>query len=408
VRLRWLGLAAPAAAAFLLAGCGSSAPARNEASGSQLAVYSSLPLQGPWASDSAQIVNGEKLALADADGRAGRFKVAYVSLDDSSPTSGRWNPGVTATDAKIAAQDPSTIAYLGDFDSGATAISMFLMNEAGIAQVSPASPYVGLTSSEDAGQAEPERFYPTGRRNFARIAPGDIVEAQAQAKLMRTLGIKKLYVLADQEDPFVEPLANLVASAAARAGITVVGRDSISTAVGTVFGGEAEKVAGSGAQAVFYAGQGSEGAATLWRTLHATDPRLLLLGSSLALDEGFLSQIGPAAASTYATTPVLPASHYPPSAQRVLRAYQRDFGGEGGPYALYGYEAMSLVLDAIRAAGVHGNDRALIVDHILATRDRNSVIGRYSIDANGETSSTRYGSVRVVAGRPVFFRTLSP
>ncbi len=72
----------------------------------------------------------------------------------------------------MAAQDTSTIAYLGDFDSGATAISLPLMNAAGILQVSPASPYVGLTSSFEAGQDEPERFYLSGKRTFVRLRAG--------------------------------------------------------------------------------------------------------------------------------------------------------------------------------------------------------------------------------------------
>ena len=101
-------------------------------------------------------------------------------MDDSSPKIGKWDPGVTATNAKTAAEDTSTIAYLGDYDSAATAVSLPLMNAAGILQVSPASPYVGLTSSQDAGQDEPERFYPSGRRTFGRLAPGDPVEAAAQ------------------------------------------------------------------------------------------------------------------------------------------------------------------------------------------------------------------------------------
>ena len=82
------------------------------------------------------------------------------------------DPGITASNAKRAAQDPSTIAYLGDFNSAATAISLPLINGAGVLQVSPSSPYVGLTSSLDAGQDEPERFYPSGRRTFARRDPG--------------------------------------------------------------------------------------------------------------------------------------------------------------------------------------------------------------------------------------------
>ena len=78
------------------------------------------------------------------------------------PRTGVWDPGLTAADAKAAAQDKTTIAYLGDYDSGASAISLPLVNAAGILQISPASPYVGLTSARDAGQDEPDRFYPTG------------------------------------------------------------------------------------------------------------------------------------------------------------------------------------------------------------------------------------------------------
>ena len=88
--------------------------------------------------------------------------------------------GVTETNAKMAAEDTTTIAYLGDYDSGATAVSLPLINAAGILQVSTASPYVGLTSSLDAGQDEPERFYLTGKRNFGRLQPGDPAQAAAQ------------------------------------------------------------------------------------------------------------------------------------------------------------------------------------------------------------------------------------
>ena len=168
-------LAAMAGLPVALAGCGGVgvSGAATTAVGSQMTIYSSLPLQGPSGAASQQIVNGEKLALADAAGRVGAFKVSYVSEDDSSPTSGKWTPGVTASNAKTAADDTTTIAYLGDYDSAATAVSLPLINAAGILQVSPASPYVGLTSSRDAGQDEPERFYPTGRRTFGRLQPGD-------------------------------------------------------------------------------------------------------------------------------------------------------------------------------------------------------------------------------------------
>jgi branched-chain amino acid transport system substrate-binding protein len=406
VLARWLGYAALAAALPALAGCGGSgAAATNDAVGNQLAVYSSLPLQGPSAEISEQVVAGEKLALAAAGGRAGPFKIGYVSLDDSNPASGRWSPGVTLSDAKTAAQDPSTIAYLGDWDSAATALSLPFVNGAGIMQISPASPYVGLTQSLDAGQDEPERFYPSGRRTFARLHPGDPAEAAAQVQLMRSLGIHKLYVLDDQ-DPFAMPLATLVATDATNAGIKVVGQDSLSISAGGVYTGEAEKISEAGAEGVFFSGSGSEGAAALWRQLHETDPHLALLAPSAVVDEAFASQIGPAGASTYVTTPFLPTRMYPPPAQRVLSAYRRQFAGEPQAYVLYGYEAMSLILDAVRKAGARGNDRQTVIDNVFATRDRRSVLGRYSIDSNGEPTLSRFAVDRVAAGKFRFYRLL--
>jgi branched-chain amino acid transport system substrate-binding protein len=406
VRARWLGLAALAAAAPAAAGCGGiGVSGASQAVGNQLAIYSSLPLQGPSAAVSQQIVDGEKLALAAAGGRAGPFKIGFVSLDDSSPTRGQWDPGVTATNAKTAADDTSTIAYLGDYNSAATAISLPLMNSAGILQVSPASPYVGLTSALDAGQDEPNRFYLTGRRTFGRLQPGDTVQAAAQVRLMKSLGVNSVYVLDDQ-DPFEVPLATIVAGDAQRAGITLAARDSVSMTAGTVFTGEVEKIVESKAQAVFLAGGGGPGTVTLWRALHAADPRLLLLGSSALAGESFTSQIGAAASSTYLTTPALAPGLYPPAAQRVLGDYRRQFGAEAGPYALYGYEAMSVVLQAIRRAGARANDRQVVIDRFFATRNRDSVIGRYSIEPNGETTLSRYGVDRVAGGRLVFYRAL--
>lgn len=409
-RLGPLAAAALVAAALGVAGCGGvGVSGASSAGGNQLTIYSSLPLQGPSGPSSEQIVNGEKLALSEAGGRVGPFKISYLSMDDSSPTSGEWTPGVTATNAKTAAEDTTTIAYLGDYNSGATAVSLPLINAAGILQISPASPYVGLTSSLDAGQDEPERFYPSAQRTFGRLQPGDPAQAEAQVQLMKALGVKRLYVLDDQ-GPFEVPLAELLAGDAERAGIAVVAHDSLDmthTTVATSFSGEVAKVGESGAQAVFFAGGTGAGTVALWKQLHGADPKLALLGSSDMVNSQFTSAIGGAGASTYLTTPILPASLYPPAAARVLEAYRRRFGGAGGAYALYGYEAMSVVLLAIREAGLRGNDRQTVVNRFFAIKDRASVLGRYSIAADGETTLSRYGVDRVEGGQAVFYRVLN-
>jgi len=370
-----------------------------------LTVYSSLPLQGPSAAVSTQIVNGEKLALAEVGGHIGPFKISYYSMDDANPKTGRWDPGITSADAKTAAQDNSAIAYLGDYNSGASAVSLPLVNAAGILQVSPASPYVGLTSSLDAGQYEPERFYPTGKRTFARLMPADPVQAGAQVQLMHALKVRRVYVLSD-EDPFQVPLAQILAGDAEKAGIEVLGNDGVNTTDGTEFAAEVHRVSQSGAQAVFFSGGTSSSVVTLWRELHSADPHLLLLGPSTMVNAAFALQIGAAAQNTYLSTPLLPTGMYPASAQRLFADYRRHFHETPTPDALYGYEAMSVVLAAIRRAGSDGNKRQAVTDQFFATRNRDSVLGRYSVQPSGDTTLSHYGIDRIVNGQLVFYRAL--
>ena len=384
-----------------VAGCGGISAASNNSN--QLTIYSSLPLQGASAPISQQIVNGEKLALAQANGQIGPYKLSYVSMDDSSPVTGLWDPGATSTDAKTAAQDKSTIAYLGDYNSGASAVSLPLINSAGILQVSPGSPYVGLTSSEDAGQDEPDRFYPTGLRTFGRLVPGDQVQGAAQVQLMRSLGVHRLFVLGDQ-NPFETALASIVAMDAARGGVQVVGRDSVDTTARD-FSGEISKVSAKHPDAVFFAGGANPGSVRLWQQLNAALPGAKLLGSSALAVPSFTTRIGGSAGSdTYLTTPTLAPRLYPAAAQRLFHEYRQRFAAAATPYALYGYEAMQVVLQAIHNAGSHGGDRRSVVNAFFAIRNRDSVLGRYSVDPSGDTTLSQYGVDRVVAGQPVFDR----
>lgn len=393
----------------LLAGCGGAFDSdASSPIGKHLTVYSSLPLRGPLAAQAEAVLDGERLALDDAHHRVGRFRIDLISLDDSGPK-GTWEPSVTAANAKTADRDPRTIAYIGDYDSGATAVSLPANNIAGILQVSPMSPYIGLTSSFEAGQGDPERFYPTAKRTFIRLAPGDAVQAAAQIALMRDLHVRSLYVLADGE-PFGAPLASIIASDARRAGIQVKGEQTVEldrATAQTSFAGVVEQVAASGAGAVFLNGDAGAGTAALWRQLHAADPSLLLLGVSAMANASFASTIGAAAAQrTYLTSPALSLSSYGGKAGRVFQEIARRFHVAPSPYDLYGYAAMELVLSAIRRAGRHGDDRAAVIAGAFERHETDSVLGRYSVLGSGETTITRYGVDRIDGGTPVFWREL--
>ena len=65
------------------------------------------------------------------------------------------------------------------------------------------------------------------------------------------------------------------------------------------------------------------------------------------------------------------------------------------------------MLDAIKRASASGSlTRKSVVDAIFATKNRNSVLGTYSIDKNGDTSLTDYGIYKIVAGKLVFDKVI--
>ena len=128
------------------------------------------------------MVEGIKLALEQAGGKAGDTTVKYTSLDDSTAQAGTWTPEATSANARKVAQDDSAVAYIGEFNSGASAISIPILNEVPIAQISPANTAVGLTSDEPgADKGEPDKYYPTGTRHYLRIVPKDTIQGAALA-----------------------------------------------------------------------------------------------------------------------------------------------------------------------------------------------------------------------------------
>jgi len=217
-----------------------------------LTIYSSLPLQGDNRPQSQSVVNGEKLALEEAGGKVGKFKVTYKSLDDSTAAAAKWEPGQVSSDARKASQDPSSIAYLGEFNSGASAISIPILNEAGILQISPANTYVGLTRSEGAEKGEPDKYYPSGKRTYGRVVPADHIQAAAQVAYQKDEGCTKLYVLNDKE-VYGKGIADAVAKLGKAQGLQVLANEGIDTKAAN-FRTVASKVKSAGADCMFFGG----------------------------------------------------------------------------------------------------------------------------------------------------------
>src|SRR5688572_20216693 len=197
--------------------------------GGTVNVYSSLPLQGASRPQTTAMVDGIKLALDQAGGKAGDTTIKYTSLDDSTAQAGTWTPEATQANARRVAGDDAAVAYIGEFNSGASAVSIPILNEVPIAQISPANTAVGLTSDEpgaDTEAGEPDIYYPTGERHYLRIVPKDTIQGAALATVMKKDGCTTTYILNDKE-VYGAGLARNIEAAAKEQGLEIAGNEGI-------------------------------------------------------------------------------------------------------------------------------------------------------------------------------------
>jgi branched-chain amino acid transport system substrate-binding protein len=406
------GLAAGVAACGSSGGS-SSSTAASSSGGKTLTIYSSLPLQGASRTNSEALVNGIKLALAQNNNKAGQFSITYKSLDDSTAQAGKWDPGQTSSDARQAAQDKSTILYIGEFNSGASAISIPILNRAGIGQISPANTAVGLTSNAaGATPGEPEKYYPTGKRTYVRVVPKDTVQGAAVATVMQSDGCKKPYILNDKE-VYGQGLATNASDSLKAAGIPTLGNDGWDSKAAN-YRSVASKLAGKGVDCVFMSGIVDNNGVQLTKDLAAGIPNAKLYSPDGFCESGWVSPKEGGVPTSLdsrlqCTVATLSPDSYPPEGKKFFSTYEAKYGkGNLNPYAIYGYAAMSLALDAIKRAGAQGNSRQDVINQLFATKNLPSVLGTYSIDQNGDTSVTDYGLYKVKNGSIVFDRVIKP
>jgi branched-chain amino acid transport system substrate-binding protein len=398
-----------AACAFALAlagaGCGGTSAAREGVvRGDVLTIYSSLPFEGPDRAAALDVLRGERLALAHAGGRVGRHHVRLVSLDAANPQTRRWDPSLISRNARRAAADPSAVAYVGELDDGSSAISIPLLNQAGMLQLSPLDGALAFTVASQAIAGSPERYYPRWQqigRTFARLVPSDRVQARALLALLRGRGATRLALLGD-EDATGAALLGAVRTSARASGTTLVVDKEIDGFAQQHRDLVAQVVAARPDAVLYAGGQDAGGTAILWRELHAADPSLTLLAPASLTDPAFLAGVGAAGAVTIVTAPVLPLGAYPAASRRVAHAFQARYGVRPRPEALYGYEAIRVLLAALRdaqaRAGRHALTRAEVVRALFSLPPQDGAIGPYAIDRRGDASLRRFGIYRVQDG----------
>jgi branched-chain amino acid transport system substrate-binding protein len=367
----------------------------------QALIATDLPLQGSSRTQTLQITAAVRQALQDANWKAGNINIGYQSCDDSTAQAGKWDPGKCSQNANSYAENQSMLALIGTFNSGCAAIIIPVLNQApggGMAMMSPANTYVCLTEGGPGCAAdEPDKYYPSGSRNYARVVANDAYQGAAVAEFAQSQGTTKLYILNDKE-AYGLGVATNVRGAAEHLGIEVVGFEAWDPKASN-YEALMNKVKQSGADGLFLGGLIDENGAQVIKD------KVKVLGANdgavkLYMPDGFTTQqtIDEAGVentrNAFFSVAGVPTDEFASqSAEDFITAFQQTLGDEPvDPYAIYGGQAAQVVLDAIAASD---GSRQSVIEQMLATKVTDGLLGSFSFNENGDPVAT--GATEVVA-----------
>jgi branched-chain amino acid transport system substrate-binding protein len=281
-------------------------------------------------------------------------------------------------------------------------VSVPITNAAGLLQVSPGDSLASLTRTPpgEVLRGGPIRYYPSGHRSFLRLVPDDIQAARALLDVDEIKRARRIAVVTDDGN-YGEELGSTTAKLAARRGHVVVGQGDFNGRPGSA-AQFAQEVARRRPDAVVYTGVLSPGTGTLLRALGRVLPQMPVVGSAGLSPNASQAPASPGP-GLVVVSPFKPASAYPRPARRILRALP---AADRRAEALYGYESMRLVLDALsklRSAGARPT-RAALVRTAFGPRTREGPLGRYRVEPLGDTSEAGFAEYRTRQGRLLFER----
>jgi branched-chain amino acid transport system substrate-binding protein len=402
---RWSAAALVTAVALIVGACGGTGTSGGGATTAKtVKIMSSLPMTGSSRTQTVQIVNSIQMAIADT--KIPNVTVNFEALDDATAAKGSWDAAQEAENARKAIGDSSVVAYIGTFNSGAAKVSIPLLNSVGLVMVSPANTYPGLTKPGKGEGNEPNTYYPSGKRNYARVVPADDLQGAVGAVWAKDLGAKKVYIIHDTQ-LYGKGIADVFRAKAKDLSLTEVGFEGADKADN--YRAVANKIKDSGADFVYYGGIVDNNPAVLLKDIRSVLPSIKFMGPDGINCAEFLKEAGPAAdANVYSTFGGVPPEKYTGKAADWLKAYNAKYGaGSPDPYAIYGYEAAKVVLAAISAAGDKANDRATVLANVMGTKNYDGVLGKWSFDANGDTTLTQFSGSQAKSGDWAFVKELA-
>jgi branched-chain amino acid transport system substrate-binding protein len=254
-----------------------------------------------------------------------------------------------------------------------------------------------LTQSTPAVSGAPGIYVETtgGSRYFARLVPTTAREAKALVAAAAAQNVTKLFVASDGLS-YGAALAYAVKHSASGA-VTVVEGDPTAAAF-----------ASSGANGLLYATANPGAAQKLYDAVAARQPSATLLASSALADQQFASSLSAAAQRHLnISSPGFDNAHLTATGQQFTRAFTAAYGHAPAPEAIFGYEAMSALITTLSKAGSNASNRTTVRTDFFAIHNRSSVLGSYSIDANGDTNIAPFVISHVTAGRLTPYRFVS-
>jgi branched-chain amino acid transport system substrate-binding protein len=365
-----------------LAGCSGCGGSR----GNVVKIVSSMPRTGSAKGQTDTIANGIQMAIDDYGGEIAGMKIEYSDWDDATAAKGSWTSELESRNANNAVADPDVMAYIGPYNSQAAMISMPILNEAGLLQVSPAVTRVGLTKKGEAAEAdEPEKYRPSGRNHFARVCPNDQTQGPLAADFAKSeLGVKSVYILDDKE-LYGVGVSTLFELRCKKLEITVLGHESINPQQ-QEFTALLTSIKAKNPGAIYFGGTTQSGGPQI-----AKDMRNVGLTCPLIVPDGcyelaFIQSAGEKnLTACFATIGGVDVSKLTGPGAEFVKKYTAKYQSAPEAYAIYGYEAAKVVLEGIKKVGK--KDREAILKEVLATKDFDKgALGKWSFDPDGDIS----------------------
>lgn len=361
-------------------------------------IVSSLPRTGSAKGQTDTIVNGIKLALDQAGYKVGGFKIEYQDLDDATAAAGQWDAQREKANAESARDDKDVMVYIGTYNSGASKISMPILNHAKLLMISPANTYPGLTKPNLGAKEEPGVYRPSGTVNYFRVVPTDDLQGPLGARWAKEMKVRSVYILDDNE-LYGKGLADLFEAECKdpEVKIRVTGRESIDTKAQD-FKALMLKIAGAKPNMIYFGGTTQTKAGQLAKDMVSAGLNVPMMVPDGCYENAFIESAGADVLNgrCYVTFGGLPPSELIKKggkSKAFVDAYEAKFGKvPDEAYAAYGYECGLVALEAIRKAGV--KNREAIVAAAASLKNFEGALGTWSFDANGDTSmKTMSGSV---------------